>query len=109
MNEKKIVEMEETNGEVIVETKPKFGDKVKSFFSRNKKKFIIAGLGAAGIAAGVLVKNHKDKLRAEEEADEAERNALAEDWFSRGLEAGRSSIPETIEEPVEVMNEEESY
>lgn len=111
MDTTKKVEKEEieATGEVTVEPeKPKFGARVKGFFARNKKKFIIGGLAAAGIAAGALVKNHRDKLRAEEEADEAERTALAEDWYERGLAAGRALPEATDSEVTEDANEEES-
>ena len=110
MDEKKIMATEEVKDvEVIDETKPKFGTRVKSWFSRNKKKFIIAGLGAAGIAAGVLVKQHKDKLRAEEAEDDAARAELAEEWYQRGLDAGRNALPEaTDSETASETDEEES-
>lgn len=110
MDEKKIVAEEKQNEQTVtVESKPKFGTRIKAFFGRNKKKFIIAGLGAAGIAAGVLVKQRKDKLRAAEEADEAERAALAEDWYNRGLLAGQAALPEETSESTESTTEDEGY
>lgn len=112
MEEKKIVNEEEKKTETVevtVEAKPKFGARVKGFFKRHKTKFIIAGLGAAGIAAGALVKQHKDKVREQEEADEAERTALAEEWYNRGLTAGQASLPESTESTESTTEDEATY
>ena len=88
--------------------KHKFGEKVKGFFSRNKKKFIIGGLAAAGIAAGALVKNHRDKVRDAEAEDEAARAELAEEWYNRGLAAGQGALPEPESEVADDTDTEES-
>ena len=87
--------------------KQKVGTKVKAFFSRNAKKFVIGGLAGAGIVAGILVKKHRDEVRAAEAEDEAERTALAEEWYERGLAAGQGALPEPTEADSET-NEEES-
>lgn len=93
----KVIEMKETlEQEAVVETKPKFKARVKSWVKRNKKKILIvtgAALAVGGAAAAKMYKDRKDESAAQAEAEQAQ---LAEEWYQRGLlEAHGASNTET--------------
>lgn len=103
MDNNKVIEMEQENKAVTVVVEPKKGmkEKAKAWWSRNKKKILIGGaalLTAGGMAAAKVYKDRKDEKAAQAEA---EQNALAEEWFQRGLEEARSTAP-AIPEVVDV-------
>lgn len=108
-NEKVIVmaEAEDNAQEVVVEQKPKFKDKAKTWWGRNKKKVLIGfgvALAAGGMAATKAIKDRKDAAEAQAEA---ERTELAENWYQNSLlEAHESSGTEPAIEsdaPVETV------
>lgn len=97
-NEKVIemVEAEQNAQETVIETKPKFGAKVKAWAKRNKRKILIvagAALAVGGAAAAKAYKDRKDEAAAQSEAEQAQ---LAEEWYQKGLlEAHESSGTDT--------------
>lgn len=99
-NEKVIVmaEAEDNAQEVVVEQKPKFKDKAKTWWGRNKKKVLIGvgvALAAGGMAATKAIKDRKDAAEAQAERDEVDE--LAENWYQRSLlEAHESSGTEPV-------------
>lgn len=107
-NSKKVIDMEQAaEDNVSVETKPTAKDKAKSWWKRNKKKILIgvgAVLAVGGMAAAKTIKDRRDDAAAQDEAD---RQALAEDWYQRGLEEARSApaIPEAVEVDYTPVNE----
>lgn len=108
-NEKKVIDMEQGNGTVpvIVEPKKSMKEKAKAWWDRNKKKILIGGVAVLTAGGMAAAKAYKDRKEEEAAQTEAERNALAEEWFQKGLEEARASapaIPEAVDvdyEPVE--------
>lgn len=96
----KVIEMKEAENNAqettVIETKPKFKDRAKSWAKRNKKKILIvagAALAVYGAAAAKAYKDKKDEAAAQSEAEQAQ---LAEDWYQKGLlEAHESSSTDT--------------
>ena len=94
MDENKVVmKIDEENQtvEVVAPTKLKFKDKVKNFWAKNKKKIIIGGIAAIGIAGGAIATEKILEKRAQE-VDEPDPDA--ESWLGNAM-----ALEAHVEEP----------
>ena len=83
----KVIEMREAEQnaqETVIEAKPKFKDRVKSWAKRNKKKILIVAGAASAVGGAAAAKAYKDKKDEAAAQSEAEQAQLAEDWYQKG-------------------------